>query len=200
MPFVLSELPPAWVATDRPCYVAESPVVVRGGGFDPGQPLRITREGEVVATAVAEPDGTFAAAVDAGPLPDGVAERVVELAVTGTTTSVARRVRVTRFGATWAPRAAHPRARVRFSAWGFGPGVAVYVHYVRPGGGAVATVRLGETRGECGTIRRTAPRRLFPLRPAAGTWRLQFDTSRAYDPQAVPRVVLPVRVGRPAVR
>ena len=194
MPFVLSELPPPWVATDRPCYVAESPVAVRGGGFDPGAPLRITREGEVVATVVAQPDGTFETSLDAGPLPEGVAERVVELTVAGTTTSVARRVRVTQFGARYAPRAAHPRARVRFSAFGFGPGRAVYVHYVAPDGRAADTVRLGPTRGECGTIRRTKPRRLFPFRPAAGTWRLQFDTSRRYDAAAVPRVVLPVRV------
>jgi len=195
VPFVLSELPPPWVATDRPCYVAESPVVVRGGGFDPGQPLRITREGEVAATTVTEPDGTFAAAVDAGPLPEGVAERVLELTVAGSMTSVAKRVRVTRFAASYAPRAAHPRARVRFSAFGFGPGRAVYVHYLRPDGSAAKTVRLGPTRGECGTIRRTAPRRLFPFRPRPGEWRLQFDTARAYDPEAVPRIVLPVRVG-----
>lgn len=194
MPFVLSESPPPWVATDRPCYVAESPVAVRGSGFVPGAPVRITREGVVLGSADAAADGSFATTVDSGQLPPGVAERAIELTVSDTTSSVVQRVRVTRFGASYAPKAAAPRAQVRFSAFGFGPGRAVYVHYVQADGRAADTIRLGPTRGECGSIRRTKPRRLFPFAPRAGRWRLQFDTNRGFDPAAVPRVVLPVDV------
>jgi hypothetical protein len=196
VPLVLPQSLPPWVVTDQRCYVAERPVTVSGGGFDPGAPLRITREGVVVGTADAAADGTFATTIASGKLPRGVAERAAELTVSDATTSAVQRFRVTRFGATFAPRVAAPSSFVRFSAFGFGPGHAVYVHYLRPGGGGgERTVRLGATRGDCGSIRRTSARRLFPFRPAAGTWRLQFDTSRAVDPAAVPRVVVPVRVG-----
>ena len=63
-----------WVAADRPCYVAQSPMALHGGGFEPNAPLRISRDGTVVATVSAQPDGTFAASLDSGPIADGVAE------------------------------------------------------------------------------------------------------------------------------
>lgn len=195
MPFVLLQTPTPWVAADKPCYVAQSPIALQGGGFAPGAPLRITREGTVVATVTVQPDGTFAATLDSGSLPDGVAERVSELNISDPDSSVVRHVHVTTFGASYAPKAASPSAYVRFSAFGFGRGRAVYVHYLRPDGRAADTVRLGPTRGVCGTIKRTTRRHLFPFKPKPGQWRLQFDTSRAVDPEAVPRVVVPVRVG-----
>jgi hypothetical protein len=194
VPVVLPQTPPPWVVTDRRCYVADRPVQVSGGGFDPGETLRIAREGVAVATTVAAADGSFATSIPSGKLPRGVAERATELTVGGDTTSAVQRFRVTRFGAAFAPRVASPLSFVRFSAFGFGLGRAVYVHYLSPDGTAAKTVRLGGTRGDCGSIRRTSARRLFPFRPTAGTWQLQFDTSRAVNPEAVPRVVVPVRV------
>ncbi len=196
MPFVLLQTPTPWVAADRPCYVAQSPIALHGGGFDPGAPLRITREGELVATAAAQPDGTFSATLDSGPIADGVAERATELTVSDPDSSVVQHVRVTTFDASYAPKAASPAAYVRFSAFGFGRGHAVYVHYLRPDDSSARTVRLGPTRGACGTIKRTAKRRLFPFRPRPGHWRLQFDTQRQPDPEATPRIVLSVDVSR----
>jgi len=194
VPVVLLQTPPPWVAADRPCYVEQSPIALHGGGFAPGAPLRITREGEVVATLTAQPDGTFTATLDSGALPAGVGERDTELTVSDPESTVVRHLRVTTFGASFAPKASSPSAYVRFSAFGFGPGRAVYVHYLRPDGSAADTVRLGATRGACGSIKRTSKRRLFPFKPRPGLWRLQFDTSRHVDPDAAPRIVLPVRV------
>jgi hypothetical protein len=194
VPLVLLQTPPPWVAADRPCYVEQAPIALHGGGFAPNAPLRITREGEVVATLTAQPDGTFAATFDSGELPKGLAERPIELTVSDTESTVVRHVRVTTFGASFAPKVASPSAYVRFSAFGFGQHRSVYLHYLRPDGSAADTVRLGTTRGVCGTIKRTAKRRLFPFKPRRGQWRLQFDTSRHVDPDAAPRIVLPVRV------
>ena len=78
MPLVLLQTPPPWVAADQPCYVEQSPIALHGGGFTPGAPLRITREGEVVATLTAQPDGTFTASLDSGDLPDGVAAEAMD--------------------------------------------------------------------------------------------------------------------------
>jgi hypothetical protein len=194
VPLVLPQTPPPWVAADHPCYVEQSPIELHGGGFAPDAPLRITRDGEVVATLTAQPDGTFTATFDSGALPEGLAERGSELTVSDTDSTVVQHVRVTTFGASFAPKVASPTAYVRFSAFGFGRHRAVYVHYLRPDGSAADTVRLGATRGVCGTIKRTAKRRLFPFKPRHGQWRLQFDTSRKLDPDAAPRIVLPVRV------
>jgi hypothetical protein len=194
VPLVLLQTPPPWVAADHPCYVAQSPIALHGGGFAPDAPLRITREGEVVGTVTAQPDGTFTASIDSGALPTGLAERATELTVSDAESTVVQHVRVTTFSASYSPKVASPTAYVRFSAFGFGQGRAVYLHYLRPDGSSAKTVRLGATRGVCGTIKRTAKRRLFPFKPRAGHWRLQFDTSRAVDPDAAPRIVLPVRV------
>jgi hypothetical protein len=194
VPLVLLQTPPPWVAADHPCYVEQSPIALRGGGFAPGAPLRITREGEVVATVTAQPDGTFTAAIDSGPIAEGLAERARELTISDGESTVVRHVRVTTFSASYSPKVASPSAYVRFSAFGFGQHRAVYVHYLRPDGRAADTVRLGATRGVCGTIKRTKRRRLFPFKPRRGEWRLQFDTSRKVDPDAAPRIVLPVRV------
>jgi hypothetical protein len=194
VPFVLLQTPTPWVAADQPCYVAQSPIALHGGGFEPGAPLRITREGTEVATVTVQPDGTFSATVDSRALPGGVAESVDELSVSDPESTVVQHVHVTAFGASYAPKAASPGAYVRFSAFGFGRDRTVYLHYLKPNGHAARTVRLGATRGVCGTIKRTARRHLFPFKPRRGHWRLQFDTSRAVDPDAVPRIVLPVTV------
>jgi hypothetical protein len=194
VPLVLLQTPPPWVAADHPCYVEQSPIALHGGGFTPDAPLRITREGEVVTTLTAQPDGTFTATLDSGDLPDGLAERATELTVSDAESTVVRHVRVTTFGASFAPKVTSPTAYVRFSAFGFGPDETVYIHYVRSDGRAVDTVRLGPTRGPCGSIKRSAKRRLFPFRPQPGHWRLQIDTSRRHDPEAAPRVVRSVTI------
>jgi hypothetical protein len=92
---------------------------------------------------------------------------------------------VTRFKASFSPSKGDPaKLQVRFAVSGFGlgsPDPDVYVHYVAPGGKLKQTVRLGRAQGQCGSIVRTAKRRLFPFaNPKHGKWALQFDTSKAY--------------------
>ncbi len=76
---------------------------------------------------------------------------------------------------------------MRFTAYGFGVATAagqpmpeVFVHYVDPRRKVRRTISLGRGSAPCGTIRRTALRRLFPFTPRSGTWALQFDTQRTY--------------------
>jgi len=101
------------------------------------------------------------------------------------------------FGADFAPSTGNPqRLRVRFSVWRFGTNRPVYLHYVGPNRHLKLTIRLGTARGLCGHLR-TGYRRLFPFTARAGTWRLRFDTRRAYRarPRA-PYVTLAVPVLR----
>lgn len=43
----------------------------------------------------------------------------------------------------------------------------------------VRSIRVGLLRGPCGVLR-TSPRKLFPFKPAAGRWELQYDTNPRY--------------------
>src|SRR5207249_4882881 len=91
--------------------------------------------------------------------------------------------------------------QVQLAGTGYTPGAAYTV--LRDGqaigSGMVAadgSVTGSFTSGVCGSITRTRMRRLFPFRPTAGRWRLQFDTRRTYRRSAVPRIVRAVDVRR----
>jgi hypothetical protein len=158
----------------------------------------VLRDGQSAGTGMVGSDGTVTGTFPGGPLEDGVAERAFDLAITDGANQAATRFRVSRFRAEFEPARGNPaRLRVRFSVFGFGrAGLPVYVHYRRPGGRVVRSVRLGTTRGTCGSLPRTKLRRLFPFRPSSGRWRLQFDTSRRFRADAVPRIVRAVDVRR----
>ena len=61
---------------------------------------------------------------------------------------------------------------MRFFAYDFGAGRTIYLHYLRPDLRLQLTVRLGPTRGPCGTLI-SSLRRIFPFRTRPGSWRLQ---------------------------
>ena len=192
----------ATVSTDRSCYLEDRQVLVRGTGFAPGATYTVLRDGQPAGSGVVGQDGTVAGMLSSGALEEGIAERTEALEVSDGMTSADAAFRVTKFFAGFAPTRGDPATlRVRFSIFGFGaPALDVYVHYIRPNGRAARSVRLGRTTGPCGKIARTRMRRLFPFRPSAGRWHLQFDTHRPYLPHARPRVVREVDIRRPKRR
>jgi hypothetical protein len=79
-------------------------------------------------------------------------------------------------------------------------GRGVYAHYLRAGK-PKRTVRLvRRPDGPCGTF--DVNRRQFPFRPRVGTWIVQVDQRRSYDPKpGTAFVTLRIRVKRePAKR
>ena len=188
----------ASIETNVPCYLEDRQVQITGSAFNPGATYTVLRDGQAIGSGTVAADGTVTGTFSSAKLDAGVAERSYDLTVTDGQNQAATRFRVTRFVAEFAPARGDPTTlRVRFSIFGFGqPGLPIYVHYVRPGGVVARTVRLGATRGSCGSIPRTKTRRLFPFRPSAGRWRLQFDTRKAFGKQAVPRIVRAVDVKR----
>jgi len=188
----------ATIQTSLPCYLEDRQVQITGAAFNPGATYTVLRDGQAVGTGKVGSDGTVTGRLNSGKLDPGLADRSFDLAVTDGQNQAATRFRVSRFLAEFAPRRGNPATlKVRFSVFGFGhPGLPIYVHYLRPGGLVVRTVRLGLTRGSCGSITRTRRRRLFPFRPSAGRWRLQVDTRKTFDATAAPRIVLPVDVKR----
>jgi hypothetical protein len=188
----------ATVQTDLPCYLENRSVGVTGTGFAPGASFSVLRDGQAIGGGTVAPDGAVTGSFASGALETGIAERAFDLTLTDGTNQAATKFSVSRFRAEFAPSRGNPATlRVRFSVFGFGRmGLPVYLHYLRPDGLAVRTVRLGSTRSVCGGITRTQMRRLFPFRPAAGRWRLQFDTRKAFRKSAVPRIVRAVDVKR----
>lgn len=202
----------ATVETDRSCYLERAgsrPVVaMRATGYTAGARYQVVLGNQPLQGGTGNFDG--AGAMSGRFTPPALGGRTFErhvLSVQEGSNSASATFGVTRFGADFSPTSGDPaRMRVRFRAFGFGideaaPSPEVFVHYVRPDGSRHTTVRLGRATGPCGSIARTAKRRLFPFKVRArGTWRLQFDTSRSYrrgtDASDFLFFTLPVRIRR----
>ena len=174
----------AAVELDRACYLQGARVGVTATGFAPRSQVTVRRDGRVIGTATADDVGAVQARFDAPRLPTGRREAKPVLELSDGTTRARTRLPVTRFRASFSPSRGDPATMlVSFSVDGFGLLDAqpdVYVHYVAPDGTLRKTVHLGRARGVCGHLRTPTRQRLFPFRPQAGTWTLQFDTRRTY--------------------
>ena len=175
---------------DAACHraAAGDEVVVTGAGFDPLTDVEVKVAGALVATGEADEGGGLRVSipVPAPPLSGPFrGERAYELSLRQGRNSASTTLRVALPIADFSPRSGSPRkVRVRFTAIGFGAGEetmpTVYVHYVDPAGRLKQTTSLGRGAAPCGTIKKSALRRLFPFAPRKGTWTLQLDTRRSY--------------------
>ncbi len=183
----------ATITLDRTCYQASAAgiVTITGAGFTPGGQYTVLVQGGVVDVGNAAADGTLVKRIPV-PLPPesgpgahagvySVEVHQADVAATGSFQAAAV------FG-DFTPGSGDPRTlKVRFIAYGFGTSTAagqpmptVYVHYIDPKGRLKRTVAIGAGTAPCGTIRRTALRKLFPFSPRSGTWTLQYDTQKRY--------------------
>ena len=204
----------AQVTTDRACYLQtkSTTVTVNGTGFGAGRPYAVTLDGTALAGggATTDANGAVQGAIPPPALDVTEMERIFKVGVQSDDLSAETLFTVTRFAADFTPSTrVAPNSMVRFSVYGFGlaaPNPDVYLHYVSPAGRLRKTVRLGRAQGQCGSISRTALRRLFPFAaPARGKWQLQFDTSKTYRRGVTGSsflfytVGVDVRAARPAV-
>jgi hypothetical protein len=174
----------AHISVARRCYTVGQRVRVTGSDFGAATPYDLSIDGVDFGQSLTNAQGGF----DASVIPGGLGAGQAQIADTLTATDGARRASaaftLTRsIGALFGSgTGSSPGRRVPFQVWDFaptGPEVGIYLHYVSPTGRATSTVRLGQTRGQCGALS-TAGRPLFPFTPTAGTWTLQFDTARVY--------------------
>jgi hypothetical protein len=176
----------AAIQTDRACYLqtAQTTVTLSGTGFAPYTPYTAALDGAPLGSATTNDQGALQAAIKPPAMPISTQQKTYTVTVQADQPA-ATTFTVTRFLAGFAPTKGDPAAlRVRFAAFGFGLGGGtpdIYLHYVGPRGHLAKTIRLGRAQGQCGSIERTAMRRLFPFaHPRHGRWRLQFDTSKTY--------------------
>lgn len=180
----------AAVQADRACYLEtdKTTVTITGNGFTPGQPYTVSLDGQPLTGGAGALDdgGAMRGAFTPPLLGDDVQEKMFTVGVQSDALLATTTFTVTKFRASFSPAKGDPaKLKVRFSVNGFGlgaPNPDVYLHYVAPGGKVKDTVRLGRAQGQCGSIARTAQRRLFPFKnPKHGKWQLQFDTSKSYQ-------------------
>jgi hypothetical protein len=184
------------VRTDRGCYLIGQAVHIQGSGFAASRMFEVAIDGVDFGQDNTNPSGSFSASLIPGGLPAGVAQGVDRLEAsdgtsTATTTFTLTRPAGARFFATSGLRA-------RLQVWGFARDSkprSVYTHYVSPSGAVRATVSLGRTGGQCGSLR-TGYRPIFPFSASRGGWTLQIDTRHSYARRpSGPVTRIHVRVG-----
>jgi hypothetical protein len=185
--------------TDFPCYFEKKTLTWAAADMAPNADYKLTLDGKDVDSGKTDANGGATGTLTTAKLPRKIGEKRQVLAISEGTNTAQSPFRVSQFNADFAPSSGDPRTLlVRFSIFGFGARKTIFLHYLRPGAdgaGAVArTIRLGKVKGDCGKIKRTKQRHLFPFHASSGEWRLQFDTRSAYSPDAQPAVVRRVRV------
>ena len=175
----------AGVTVAQRCYRVGQKVKISGSGFLAGAPYDIAVDGVDFGQSVTDSGGAFATSLIPGGLGSGSAQIADTLSASDGAQTATAKFTVTRgtgalFGA---GNGTSPRRLVPFEVWDFaprGPEVAVYLHYVTPGGTARRTLKLGTTSGQCGLLI-SSLRDLFPFNPGKGTWTMQFDTAQTYS-------------------
>jgi hypothetical protein len=189
----------AALAPLEPCYVSTGPetekrekVEVRGTDFVPNTAVEVLIDGAPVFSASTDAVGDFAVRVDAPYQSRG--ERPFTLDVRDGVNWLTAQSRVTNLAVSVRPRRAPPSSRVRFRGRGFMETGPIYAHYLY-GGKLQKTVRLAAgSNPPCGTF--SVKRRQIPVKNArTGSWMVQIDQKKAYDPQPDPVWVrLPIEV------
>jgi hypothetical protein len=191
--------------TDLPCYLANRVVQLTGTGFPASSTYAVTLDQGGAGFGHTSSTGGVSGTLTSPALPAGTTtatHQVMILSPGGTATA---QFMVTQFGASFSPTTGNPRTLVvHYSVYGFGLGPvgpsgipasrSVYLHYVGPAGTKVRTVEIGVTSGPCGSLPLSHLHHLFGFTPSAGTWHLQFDTSKRYSARSVPRVVRNVSI------
>ena len=181
------------ISVNAACFVnakpsVGAPVTVSGSGFTPGDMVEVEATG-VFGTTTVGAAGTFTTTVT-GPIlttPFPASSRFTLTArdETNGTTTASTSFSVANLAVQTSPAVAKSSKTVQFSFSGFRAGALVYGHYVH--GKKVVTTRFGRAGGACGLLKSKA--RLFPGAPRFSKYKVQFDDSRRYRANALPRIV-----------
>lgn len=188
----------AKIVLDPGCYLSNGSGLLTGGGFRPNGRWTAKLSGtKQIGTGRIDDRGRIRARFIAPQYHGTRGTRELTLSVTDGPHVASTTFSMTPLDASFSPRTGDPATlRVRWRVLGLGLGHGVYVHYVQPNGTLKRTLRIGTTRGPCGSLK-TGPIALFPFRYSYGTWTFQIDTSVRYRTTTTPRLLIGFEIRRP---
>jgi hypothetical protein len=186
------------IVLDPGCYLSSGSGLLTGRGFRPKSAWTAKLSGtKQIGTGRIDARGKIRARFTAPQYHGTRGTREMTLSVTDGPHVASTTFLMTPLDASFSPRTGDPaRLRVRWRVLGLGQRHGVYVHYVQPNGKLKRTLRIGTTRGPCGSLK-TGPIALFPFRYSYGTWTFQIDTSPRYRATTTPRLLIGFEIRRP---
>jgi hypothetical protein len=190
--------PSAKIVLDPACYLSNGSGLLTGSGFRANGRWTAKLSGtKQIGTGRIDARGGIRARFTAPRYHGTRGTREITLSVTDGPHVASTTFLMTPLDASFSPRTGDPaRLRVRWRVLGLGPRHGVYVHYVAPNGRLKRTLRIGTTRGPCGSLK-TGPIALFPFRFSFGTWTFQIDSSVRYRTTTTPRLLIGFEIRRP---
>jgi len=181
------------------CYLSGATGLLTGSGFAPNATWTAKLAGtRQIGTGRIDARGRIRARFTAPRYHGTAGTRALTLSVTDGPHVASTAFQMTPLTASFSPHDGDPKTlRVRWRVLGLGPGHGVYVHYLAPNGQLKTSLRIGTTRGACGTLK-TGPIALFPFRYTYGTWTFQVDASHVYSARTTPRLLIAFQIRRPA--
>jgi hypothetical protein len=175
--------PAAVLRTDKPCYIEQTPMTVRGSGYTANTRISVSGD-QLFADARTDGDGAFSTTLKAPIFPTvapGSRRYTVSAAEqddAATSASVTFRVANFAFATTAGYKS--PKTRRRWTFSGFRAGRTIYGHF-RFKGRTRGTYRFGVANSPCGELTRTAAGIPVRGRIPAGKWIVQVDQSPRYS-------------------
>ena len=193
--------PRARVVLDPGCYLSGGSGLLSGTGFRPNGAWTAKLSGtKQIGTGTIDRRGRIRARFTAPQYHGTSGTREMTLSVTDGPHVASTTFLMTPLDASFSPRTGDPATlRVRWRVLGVGAGRGVYVHYIAPNGTHRRTVRIGTSRAPCGSLK-TGPIALFPFRYGYGRWTFQVDTTRRFDRDTTPRLLIDFDIRRPSRR
>jgi hypothetical protein len=181
------------------CYLSSATGLLTGRGFSPNASWTAKLAGtKQIGAGRIDAHGRIRARFTAPRYHGTNGTRQLTLSVTDGPHVASTTFLMTPLNASFSPRTGDPATlRVRWRVLGLGARHGVYVHYVQPNGKLKRTLRIGTTRGPCGSLK-TGPIALFPFRYTYGTWTFQVDTSHDYRATTAPRLLIGFEIRRPS--
>jgi hypothetical protein len=191
--------PKVKVVLDPGCYLSGGSGLLTGSGFRPNAAWTAKLAGtKQIGTGRIDARGRIRARFTAPRYHGTNGTRELTLSVTDGPHVASTTFLMTPLSASFSPRTGDPQSlRVRWRVLGLGAHHGVYVHYIQPNGKLKRTLRIGTTRGPCGSLK-TGPIALFPFRYAYGTWTFQVDASAHFSAATIPRLLIGFEIRRPS--
>ena len=184
----------AAVTSDRPCYREGDTATFTGTGFQPGQPVAVSIDGQQLDSAPAGAAGQLVAPIRLGTIVGSQQARTLSMTQTTNPPLTATRTFLETEHYVVAKSTAPIRRRkgrfmpsrpLRIRAAGFyGAGPTLYAHVRGP---RRRNIRIGRIRGACGKVKLTR-KRLFKRGDPAGIYLIQYDTARRFGGLRAPFV------------